>query len=225
MLPDGEEYKTLEILDMVRFFPFVRRSFAPAPQCAQHPHPTPVLALLPQIFTAALEKRLDRGTTFVALGGGVIGDMCGFAASAYQRGVNFIQARRPTAEPTPRSGSPAHRLTSPLRSMRSTHRAPCLSLCHRDERQPRPLLRRLQVPTTLMAMVDSSVGGKTGVNHPLGKNMIGAFYQPRCVLADIATLDSLPARCAQTQNGQPRRFSTDAPPHPQRDRRGNCALD
>ena len=95
----------------------------------------------PQIFTAALEARLDRGTTFVALGGGVIGDTVGFAASAYQRGVAFVQ-----------------------------------------------------VPTTLMAMVDSSVGGKTGVNHALGKNMVGAFWQPRCVLVDTATLDSLPAR-------------------------------
>ena len=96
---------------------------------------------LNKIFTAALEARLDRGTTFVALGGGVIGDTVGFAASAYQRGVAFVQ-----------------------------------------------------IPTTLMAMVDSSVGGKTGVNHPAGKNMIGAFWQPRCVLVDTATLDTLPAR-------------------------------
>jgi 3-dehydroquinate synthase len=94
-----------------------------------------------QVFTAALEARLDRGTTFVALGGGVIGDTVGFAASAYQRGVAFVQ-----------------------------------------------------IPTTLMAMVDSSVGGKTGVNHPLGKNMVGAFWQPRCVLVDTATLDTLPMR-------------------------------
>jgi 3-dehydroquinate synthase len=77
----------------------------------------------------------------VALGGGVIGDTVGFAASAYQRGVAFVQ-----------------------------------------------------VPTSLMAMVDSSVGGKTGVNHPLGKNMVGAFWQPNCVLVDTATLDTLPAR-------------------------------
>jgi len=74
-------------------------------------------------------------------GGGVVGDMCGFAAAIYQRGIRFVQ-----------------------------------------------------IPTTLMAMVDSSVGGKTGVNHPLGKNMIGAFYQPEAVIIDIATLSSLPDR-------------------------------
>merc|ERR1711988_1971365 len=89
----------------------------------------------------ALQTRMDRRVTFVALGGGVIGDMVGFAAAIYQRGVPFIQ-----------------------------------------------------VPTTLMAMVDSSVGGKTAVNHPLGKNMIGAFYQPQCVLIDTNTLNSLPNR-------------------------------
>ena len=109
ILPDGEEYKTVEILM--------------------------------KIFDKALESKLDRQTTFVALGGGVIGDMTGFAASSYQRGVHF-----------------------------------------------------LQIPTTVMSMVDSSVGGKTGVNHPAGKNMIGAFYQPRCVLIDTSTLDTLPDR-------------------------------
>jgi len=88
-----------------------------------------------------MELRFNRKATFVALGGGVIGDMTGFAASAFQRGVHFIQ-----------------------------------------------------VPTTVMAMVDSSVGGKTGVNHPLGKNMIGAFYQPNCVLIDTLALRSLPNR-------------------------------
>jgi len=93
------------------------------------------------IFTALLESRFDRGCTLVALGGGVVGDMAGFAAACYQRGVDFIQ-----------------------------------------------------VPTTLLAQVDSSVGGKTGVNHPLGKNMIGAFHQPRCVIADTRTLDTLPDR-------------------------------
>ena len=93
------------------------------------------------IIDMLLEKRHDRRTTVIALGGGVIGDIGGFAASVYQRGVNFIQ-----------------------------------------------------LPTTLLSQVDSSVGGKTGVNHPLGKNMIGAFYQPRCVIADIDTFKTLPAR-------------------------------
>ncbi|KAL1059837.1 hypothetical protein V6Z11_1Z002500 [Gossypium hirsutum] len=92
-------------------------------------------------FDKAIESRLDRRCTFVALGGGVIGDMCGFAAAAFLRGVNFIQ-----------------------------------------------------IPTTVMAQVDSSVGGKTGINHPLGKNLIGAFYQPQCVLIDTDTLNTLPNR-------------------------------
>lgn len=109
ILPDGEEYKTLDILN--------------------------------RIFTALLEKRFNRNCCLVALGGGVVGDMTGFAAASYQRGVDFIQ-----------------------------------------------------IPTTLLSQVDSSVGGKTGVNHPLGKNMIGAFHQPRCVLADIETLDTLEDR-------------------------------
>lgn len=99
------------------------------------------LTTLDSIFTALLEKRHNRTTTLVALGGGVVGDMAGFAAAAYQRGVDFIQ-----------------------------------------------------IPTTLLAQVDSSVGGKTGVNHPLGKNMIGAFHQPRAVFADIDTLRTLPDR-------------------------------
>jgi 3-dehydroquinate synthase len=93
------------------------------------------------ILDRALELGLDRKSTFVALGGGVIGDMVGFASAIYQRGVNFIQ-----------------------------------------------------IPTTVMAMVDSSVGGKTGVNHPLGKNMIGAFHQPQCVFIDTTVLDTLPDR-------------------------------
>lgn len=93
------------------------------------------------ILDRALELNLDRRVTFVALGGGVIGDMVGFAASVYQRGVNFIQ-----------------------------------------------------VPTTVMAMVDSSVGGKTGVNHPKGKNMIGAFHQPQCVFVNTEHLNTLPDR-------------------------------
>ena len=109
ILPDGEEFKTLEVWN--------------------------------QIFDALLNKHFDRRCTILALGGGVIGDMAGFAAAAYQRGVHFIQ-----------------------------------------------------VPTTLLAQVDSSVGGKTGLNHALGKNMIGAFYQPRCVIADTATLNTLDDR-------------------------------
>jgi 3-dehydroquinate synthase len=96
---------------------------------------------LSRIFDALLENRCERATTVIALGGGVIGDLAGFAAASYQRGVPFIQA-----------------------------------------------------PTTLLAQVDSSVGGKTGINHPLGKNMIGAFWQPRLVLADTDTLKTLPDR-------------------------------
>jgi 3-dehydroquinate synthase len=96
---------------------------------------------LNSIFDALLSNRCERKSTIIALGGGVVGDLAGFAAASYQRGVPFIQ-----------------------------------------------------VPTTLLAQVDSSVGGKTAINHPLGKNMIGAFYQPRMVLADTATLDTLPAR-------------------------------
>lgn len=109
ILPDGEQYKTLETLE--------------------------------SIFDAVLTDKHSRTTTFIALGGGVVGDMTGFAAACFQRGVKF-----------------------------------------------------LQIPTTLLAQVDSSVGGKTAVNHPLGKNMIGAFYQPQAVFIDINTLQSLPAR-------------------------------
>jgi 3-dehydroquinate synthase len=109
ILPDGEQYKTIETLDSV--------------------------------FTGLLEHRFNRHCTLVALGGGVIGDITGFAAACYQRGVAF-----------------------------------------------------LQIPTTLLAQVDSSVGGKTGVNHPLGKNMIGAFHQPGCVVIDTDTLDTLDQR-------------------------------
>ena len=109
VLPDGEKYKNLEVLN--------------------------------KIFDSLLDHRFDRGCTLLALGGGVVGDMTGFAAACYQRGVKFVQ-----------------------------------------------------VPTTLLSQVDSSVGGKTGVNHPLGKNMIGAFHQPQCVLIDIDTLNSLPDR-------------------------------
>jgi 3-dehydroquinate synthase len=109
ILPDGEAFKTLEVVN--------------------------------RIYTALLEARFTRRSTLVALGGGVIGDMTGFAAATYQRGVDFIQ-----------------------------------------------------VPTTLLSQVDSSVGGKTGVNHPLGKNMIGAFYQPGLVLADTSTLNTLDDR-------------------------------
>lgn len=96
---------------------------------------------LNKIFSALLTENFDRGCTLIALGGGVIGDMTGFAAASYQRGVDFIQ-----------------------------------------------------VPTTLLAQVDSSVGGKTGVNHALGKNMIGAFHQPIAVIADMDTLSTLADR-------------------------------
>ncbi|MDH3513828.1 MAG: 3-dehydroquinate synthase [Gammaproteobacteria bacterium] len=109
ILPDGEQYKTLEVLN--------------------------------RVFDSLLGARCDRRTTLVALGGGVIGDMAGFAAACYLRGVPFVQ-----------------------------------------------------IPTTLLSQVDSSVGGKTGVNHPLGKNMIGAFYQPRAVIIDTDTLNTLPDR-------------------------------
>jgi len=109
ILPDGEQYKCLEVLN--------------------------------RIFDALLEARFNRNCTLLALGGGVIGDITGFAAASYQRGVDFIQ-----------------------------------------------------LPTTLLSQVDSSVGGKTGVNHPLGKNMIGAFHQPRCVIIDTDTLNTLPPR-------------------------------
>ncbi|MCB1908789.1 MAG: 3-dehydroquinate synthase [Rhodocyclaceae bacterium] len=98
-------------------------------------------ATLNRIFDGLMAARCERSTTLIALGGGVIGDMVGFAAATFQRGVPFIQ-----------------------------------------------------LPTTLLAQVDSSVGGKTAINHPLGKNMIGAFHQPRLVLADIETLATLPAR-------------------------------
>lgn len=109
ILPDGEQYKSLAVLD--------------------------------QVFSALLAKPHGRDTTLIALGGGVIGDLTGFAAASYQRGVRFIQ-----------------------------------------------------VPTTLLSQVDSSVGGKTAVNHPLGKNMIGAFYQPASVVIDLNCLKTLPAR-------------------------------
>ena len=106
ILPDGEEFKTLETLN--------------------------------KVFDALLEAKFDRTSTLIALGGGVIGDITGFAAASYQRGVGFIQ-----------------------------------------------------LPTTLLSQVDSSVGGKTGINHELGKNMIGAFYQPKAVIIDVNTLDTL----------------------------------
>ncbi len=99
------------------------------------------LTTLNKIYTEMLEARCDRKTTLLALGGGVVGDVAGFASASYQRGINFIQ-----------------------------------------------------IPTTLLSMVDSSVGGKTGVNHPLGKNMMGAFHQPQCVIIDIETLNTLDDR-------------------------------
>ncbi len=106
ILPDGEQYKTLDAVN--------------------------------EIITALLEKRFSRNSCLVALGGGVVGDITGFAAACYQRGIDFIQ-----------------------------------------------------LPTTLLAQVDSSVGGKTGVNHAAGKNMIGAFHQPKAVIADTSVLDTL----------------------------------
>jgi len=96
---------------------------------------------LNEVFDVLLAEHCDRATTIVALGGGVTGDLAGFAAASYQRGVPFIQ-----------------------------------------------------IPTTLLAQVDSSVGGKTGINHPRGKNMVGAFWQPQLVLADTDTLATLPDR-------------------------------
>ena len=99
------------------------------------------LASFSKIIDALVEGRHDRNTTVVALGGGVVGDIAGFAAASYLRGVRFIQ-----------------------------------------------------MPTTLLAQVDSSVGGKTAVNHPTGKNLIGAFYQPSCVIADTTVLATLPPR-------------------------------
>lgn len=98
-------------------------------------------ASLMKVFDVLLEEKCDRKTTLIALGGGVIGDLTGFAAASYMRGIPFVQ-----------------------------------------------------VPTTLLSQVDSSVGGKTGINHPLGKNMIGAFYQPQAVIADTSTLHTLPDR-------------------------------
>lgn len=98
-------------------------------------------ATLDRVFDALLAARLGRDALIVALGGGVVGDLAGFAAAVYQRGVAFVQ-----------------------------------------------------VPTTLLAQVDSSVGGKTAINHPRGKNLIGAFHQPRAVITDVATLDTLPDR-------------------------------
>lgn len=94
-----------------------------------------------KIFDGALRAKLNRSSLLIALGGGVVGDMTGFAAACYQRGIDFVQ-----------------------------------------------------IPTTLLSQVDSSVGGKTGVNHPLGKNMIGAFHQPKAVIIDTNTLDTLPER-------------------------------
>jgi 3-dehydroquinate synthase len=96
---------------------------------------------LQDVLTRLLEQKAERATTLIALGGGVVGDLTGFAAAIYQRGIPFVQ-----------------------------------------------------VPTTLLAQVDSSVGGKTGINHPLGKNMIGAFHQPRAVLIDTDCLTTLPDR-------------------------------
>lgn len=107
------------------------------PDGEEHKH----LDTISLIYDRLMAGKFDRNTTLVALGGGVVGDITGFAAATYQRGIQFVQ-----------------------------------------------------IPTTLLAQVDSSVGGKTGVNHPQGKNMIGAFYQPRCVLIDTDVLQTLPQR-------------------------------
>lgn len=123
------------------------------------------------ILDRALELGLDRKCTFVALGGGVIGDMVGFASAIFLRGVNFIQVR----------------FVTDFHTLQNNNGAACQYLTF-------TLLFLFNIPTTVMAMVDSSVGGKTGVNHPLGKNMIGAFYQPQCVFIDIHVLDTLPDR-------------------------------
>jgi 3-dehydroquinate synthase len=114
-------------------------------EVATHPIPegevNKTLASIEEIYNIALKNRLKRSSTMVALGGGVVGDMTGFAAATWFRGINFVQ-----------------------------------------------------VPTSLLAMVDASIGGKTGVNHPQGKNLIGAFYQPRLVLIDPQVLKTLPVR-------------------------------
>ncbi len=102
---------------------------------------TKSLQTLSTILDALVNARMNRDAAVIALGGGVVGDMAGFAAACYQRGIDYIQ-----------------------------------------------------IPTTLLAQVDSSVGGKTAVNHPGGKNLIGAFHQPRAVIADISVLNTLPVR-------------------------------
>ncbi len=150
VLPDGEEFKSMDVLA--------------------------------QVWDKALQSRLDRGTTFLALGGGVIGDMTGFAAACYQRGVHFVQVPttvmsqvRPCVGAWPPFQSRPDRGGTVFDATAVRRAPPCVVARRR-------------------AQVDSSVGGKTGVNHPLGKNMIGAFYQPRCVLCDIDTLGTLPDR-------------------------------
>ena len=159
-----------------------------------------------QVWDKALECRLDRGTTFVALGGGVVGDMTGFAASCYQRGVHFVQASpRLTALHVGRLVTgiatactpPAYRTAHGTRLLPSGTCCLAITPCQLHPTRPHPKTipgPRTQVPTTVMSQVDSSVGGKTGVNHPLGKNMIGAFYQPLVVLVDTNTLATLPDR-------------------------------
>ena len=112
----------------------MRRSWCPTAKS------TKSFARLGEAVDALLAARLDRGDLVLALGGGVVGDLAGFAAAIYKRGIDFVQ-----------------------------------------------------IPTTLLAQVDSSVGGKTGINTPRGKNLIGAFHQPRLVLADLDVLDTLPA--------------------------------
>lgn len=134
MVVTNETVAPLYLAELLSLLPALKVDHVILPDGEQYK----TIATVNQIFDQLLAKQHNRSTTLIALGGGVVGDMVGFAAACYQRGVDFIQ-----------------------------------------------------IPTTLLAQVDSSVGGKTGVNHPLGKNMIGAFHQPRAVFINVATLKTL----------------------------------